>query len=205
MALFDQKKLQLSQAPTVLGVTYNLTKLQLEIKEERKKELVEEIDAIVSSGLLDPGSAGKLKGKLMFGASQLWGKIGRAFLRPISDRQYWKFPPSAEFNLDRQLVESLTQWRKLVLAGPPRSIDLAREKLTDVVIFTDGFTPDPRSSESSPDRIGGVLFDRRSVETATSVHVRCSTMFERTVARAINSDRSDRDVSPCFCTVNVRG
>ena len=204
-ARFDQKKLQLSQAPTVLGVTYNLTKLQLEIKEERKKELVEEIDAIVSSGLLDPGSAGKLKGKLMFGASQLWGKIGRAFLRPISDRQYWKFPPSAEFNLDRQLVESLTQWRKLVLAGPPRSIDLAREKLTDVVIFTDGFTPDPRSSESSPDRIGGVLFDRRSVETATSVHVRCSTMFERTVARAINSDRSDRDVSPCFCTVNVRG
>ena len=58
-------------------------------------------------------------------------------------------------------MESLTQWRKLVLAGPPRSIDLAREKLTDVVIFTDGFTPDPRSSESSPDRIGGVLFDRR--------------------------------------------
>ena len=29
------------------------------------------------------------------------------------------------------------------------------------MIFTDGFTPDPRSSEKLPDRIGGVLFDRR--------------------------------------------
>ena len=74
MALFDQKKLQLSQAPTVLGVTYNLTKLQLEIKEERKKELVEEIDAIVSSGLLDPGSAGKLKGKLIVWCFAVVGK-----------------------------------------------------------------------------------------------------------------------------------
>ena len=97
----------------------------------------------------------------MFGASQLWGKIGRAFLRPISERQYWKFPPSAEFKLDLQLAESLRQWRKLIMGGPPRPIDLARERLTDAVIFTDGFTPDPRSSDRSPDRIGDVMFDRR--------------------------------------------
>ena len=83
-ARFDQKKLQLSDAPTILGVTYNLKDMQLEIKADRKKELVDEIDSVLASNLLDPGSAGKLKGKLMFGASQLWGKVGRAFLRPIS-------------------------------------------------------------------------------------------------------------------------
>jgi len=71
-AKFDQKKLQLSSTPTILGVTYNLEKLQLEIKPERKDEIASEIDSILQSGLLDPGSAGKLKGKLMFGASQLW-------------------------------------------------------------------------------------------------------------------------------------
>ena len=49
----------------------------LEIKAERKTELIGEMEAIVENGLLDPGSAGKLKGKLMFGASQLWGKVGR--------------------------------------------------------------------------------------------------------------------------------
>ena len=45
--------------------------------------------------------------------------------------------------------------------GPPRPIEMATDKRVDAVIFTDGFTPDPRSSEVLPDRIGGVLFDRR--------------------------------------------
>lgn len=160
-ASFDQKKLQLSETPTILGVTYNLKDLQLEIKAERKVDLLDEIDSILAAGCLDPGSAGKLKGKLMFGASQLWGKVGRAFLRPISERQYFKFPHNQEFKLDPPLVESLVQWRKLIEAGPPRPIDLACGRLADAVIFTDGFTPDPRSSDRSPDRIGGVLFDRR--------------------------------------------
>ena len=162
-ARFDQKKLQLSMGPAILGVTYNLVDMQLEIKPDRKLELVGEIDAILQSGLLDPGSAGKLKGKLMFGASQLWGKVGRAFLRSISERQYWRHPVQNEFKLDGALRESLVQWKKLVEAGPPRSIDVAFERKADVVIFTDGFTPDPRSSESErlPDRIGSVLFDRR--------------------------------------------
>ena len=99
-ASFDQKKLQLSETPTILGVTYNLKDLQLEIKAERKVDLLDEIDSILAAGCLDPGSAGKLKGKLMFGASQLWGKVGRAFLRPISERQYFKFPHNQEFKLD---------------------------------------------------------------------------------------------------------
>eukprot|EP00435_Cladocopium_sp_Y103_P019288 s2614_g4.t1 len=160
-AKFDQKKLQLSRAPTILGVTYNLEKLQLEIKPERKEEIASEIDSVLKSGLLDPGSAGKLKGKLMFGASQLWGKVGRAFLRVISERQYLRFPIKNEFRLDRPLQEALAQWKKLVIAGPPRPIDLVSSKPSDVVIFTDGFTPDPRSNERLPDRVGAVIFDRR--------------------------------------------
>ena len=160
-ARFDQKKLQLAGDPTILGVTYNLKLMQLEIKKDRKTDLIEEIDAILKSGLLDPGSAGKLKGKLMFGASQLWGKVGRAFLRSISERQYCKFPGSSEFYLDDALRESLVQWRKLVGEGPPRSIDMSFSRPADVVIFTDGFTPDPRKPSPLPDRIGAVMFDRR--------------------------------------------
>ena len=41
--------------------------MQLEIKAERREEITQEIEAIVKAGILDPGSAGKLKGKLMFG------------------------------------------------------------------------------------------------------------------------------------------
>ena len=160
-AKFDQKKLQLSQEPTILGVTYNLCKMQLEIKKDRKEELVQEIDSILKIGLLDPGSAGKLKGKLMFGASQLWGKVGRAFLRAISERQYMRFPPGSDFHVDPPLRESLLHWKRLVTEGPPRPIDRVGPKRVDAVIFTDGFTPDPRSMEQLPDRVGAVLFDRR--------------------------------------------
>ena len=38
-ARFDQKKLQITTKPVILGVTYNLDDYILEIKEERKEEL----------------------------------------------------------------------------------------------------------------------------------------------------------------------
>ena len=160
-AKFDQKKLQLSFDPTILGVTYDLTERCLRIKDSRKLELNEEIDSVLMSGLLDPGSAGKLKGKLMFGASQLWGKVGRAFLRVISERQYMKFPEASLFTLSPALAAALKHWKKLIQEGPPRPIDIQLEKTADVVIFTDGSTPDPREASNAPDRVGAVMFDRR--------------------------------------------
>lgn len=69
---------------------------------------MEEIDSVLSTGLLNPGPAGKLKGKLMFRASQLWGKVGRAFLRPISKRQRSRFPLKDGFSLDDALRSSLS-------------------------------------------------------------------------------------------------
>ena len=107
--------------------------MQLEIKADRKEELSSEIDALLASGLLDPGPAGKLKGKLMLGASQLWGKVGRAFLRVISERQYLRFPIGSEFKLDPPLREALSQWKKLVQHGPQRPIDMVGEKCSDAV------------------------------------------------------------------------
>ena len=98
----------------------------------------------------------------MFGASQHWGKVGRAFLRVICERQlrqYQRFPRS--FDLDEPLVPALNHWKLLIKCGPPRTMDFQSNKKADVVIFTDGFTPDPRPADQRPDRVGGVLFDRR--------------------------------------------
>ncbi|CAE7914902.1 unnamed protein product, partial [Symbiodinium necroappetens] len=127
-ALFDDKKLQLSFSPVILGVTFNLELLVLEIKDQRRKELTEMIDGILETGSLDPGTAGKLKGKLMFGASQLWGKA-------------------------------------------------------DVVIFTDGFTPDQRKSEIGDDRIGAVMFDRRAAQPKQFSEVIPTEVSERWISR----------------------
>ena len=159
-AHYDRKKLQLSRCPTILGVTYDLQDMVLLIKESRKVELLDEIDRILETNVLDPGSAGKLKGKLMFGASQLWGKLGRAFLRSISERQYAR-TSNDSFALDEALKRSLRHWRGLIKGGPPRPIDLRSVKLSDAVIFTDGFAPDPRKNEKLAERVGAVIFARR--------------------------------------------
>ena len=127
--IFDQKKLQLSSSPTILGVTYNLSEMQLEIKPDRRSDLTAEIQGILSSDVLDPGTAGKLNGKLMFGASQLWGKVGRAFLRVISERQYMRLPLGPKFGLDPPLREARSQTVACIdRSRPPpgRSIDKFR-------------------------------------------------------------------------------
>ena len=180
---FDQKKLQLTRSPVILGVTYNLVEMVLEIKADRKLELISEIDSIMENDLLDPGSAGKLKGKLMFGASQLWGKVGRAFLRVISERQYARHPPDGSFTLGMPLKKALEQWKFLVQEGPPRPIELSFSKFSDAVIFTDGFSPDPRYSEKKPDRIGAVLVDRRMA---------CPVQFTAVVPSEVKAEWLDR-------------
>ena len=44
-----------------------------------------------------------------------------------------------------------------------RPIEIRAAKNADVIIFTDGFTPDPRKNEKLADRVGGVIFDRRQM------------------------------------------
>ncbi|CAL1134601.1 unnamed protein product [Cladocopium goreaui] len=106
--------------------------------------------------VLSPGQAGKLRGKLMFGASQLWGKIGRAFLRALSERQYTRSP---ETGLNLALKLALKQWELLIDHGPPRPITASGARPADYVIFTDGSFPDQKSDLQDP-WIGGVLFKK---------------------------------------------
>ena len=49
----------------------------------------------------------------------------------------------------------------MIKDGPPRAIVPASGKPADVVIFTDGFTPDARKNEKGRSAIGATLFDRR--------------------------------------------
>ena len=166
-AKFDAKKLQFGCEVDILGVTYDLNNFILKIKQSREEELTDEINSIFSTGFLEPGRAGKLKGKLMFGASQLWGKVGRAFFRSISERQYGKkFLMGGAADLTKPLKLSLLQWLKLVNNGPPREINVLKSAPADVVIFTDGFTPDHRKKEKGPSRIGATVFCRGSATPA---------------------------------------
>ena len=154
-------KLQQGPEVDILGVTYDLVNMILKVKASRKVEINEEIDSILSSNTLEPGRAGKLKGKLGFASSQLWGKIGRAFFLAISERQYIRYyDPTVHSVLGPALELALKQWRKLIAAGPPRKIEPASRAPADVVLFTDGFAPDPRKNETGQPAVGATMFSR---------------------------------------------
>jgi hypothetical protein len=151
-------KTQRDTSPRILGIRYDLPNFVLEVVEERKADLVAEIREILRLRTLAPGAAGKLKGKLSFAASQFWGKIGRAFLRALAERQYLRSTVTA---LTPPLVASLKQWLLILHEGRPRSLDLVADQTADVVIFTDGYFPDWRKGDVAPGRVGGVIFSRR--------------------------------------------
>eukprot|EP00971_Amphidinium_carterae_P288259 5722717-Amphidinium_carterae.1 len=136
--LFDQHKLCRGEVLDILGVTFDFGRSIVDVKADRRKELADEINAILGRGLLEPGHAAKLKDKLMFASSQLYGKVGRAFLRALSERQ---------------------AWAHLLDHGRRRQLSLICDRSVELVIFTDGWVPDVRLSESGSSQIGAIVFD----------------------------------------------
>ena len=152
---FSEKKIQLSSKPTILGVEYDLMNNKLEVTEERRAELTAELQRHLSTRKISPGQAAKLKGKLLFAASQLWGKVGRAYLRPLSERQYSKV---MRMDVDKALELSMKGWIELLRNAPRRDLKPEEDSGTDAVIFTDGYFPDWRKAEKGEAQVGGVLF-----------------------------------------------
>ena len=54
----------------------------------------------------------------------------------------------------------------------------------DIVIFTDGFFPDPRRSETGPARVGAVFFDRRRLLPAQFSEVVTNDVLNTWIPRA---------------------
>ena len=149
------KKVQLKSRPAILGIEYDLLRQVLEITEGRKDELQKEIEQILKVKRLSPGQAAKLKGKLMFAASQLWEKLGRAYLLALSERQYTKVYREG---VDKALKLSLEAWLRLLELAPRRELKPLESDAVDVVLFTDGYYPDSRKGESGKAQVGAVLF-----------------------------------------------
>ena len=74
---------------------------------------IEDITVVIKSGHLAPGHSAKLRGRLGFAQSLLFGKFGRVMIRPIPNRQYsratsGRHPPNAE------LREVLPWWASVL-------------------------------------------------------------------------------------------
>jgi hypothetical protein len=157
--LFSKDKLQCGSRVDILGVHYNLDDMSLAVKESRKVELLEQIRDILKTDQLHPSTAAKLKGKLQFASSQFWGRVGGHFMLALSERQYSK---SGQVPLTKPLVLALMQWVEILREGRPRSLAPPKECSTEVVVFTDGYTPDPRFQEEGDSMVGVAIFQRGS-------------------------------------------
>ena len=91
----------------------------------------------------------------------MFGKVGRSLLRALSQRQYSKF---SDCKLNPGLKQSLKGWLVLLHGfGKPRKIMCEIRNEVDVVIFTDGWSPDTRKGEDPNQlpRTGFVIYDKR--------------------------------------------
>ena len=76
---------------------------------ERRDALISDIQEILRSGNLTPGQAAKLRGRLGFAQSMLFGKFGRVLLQPITNRQYSRATKGVH-PLKDELREVLPWW-----------------------------------------------------------------------------------------------
>ena len=81
-------------APTfsaiLLGAQVTLSRVfaHASIPRPKASKIIDEINDILKANTLSPAQAAKLRGKLGFAQSLLFGRFGRALLKPIAERQY---------------------------------------------------------------------------------------------------------------------
>ena len=92
-----------------------------------------QINDIRSTGTILHGSASKLAGRLNFAGQSIFGKIGKAFLRPIYDRVH-----HGSSTVDAHLHHALQWWQRLLTTTTfLRTAPFHFTQLPQLVLYTD--------------------------------------------------------------------
>ena len=157
--LFDPKKhIPMASLFTYLGVQHDLTKVPtgivtLRILQDRREALVAACREVLRSGRLSSGAAASLRGKLYFAATTAYGRVGRAALQPILQRQE---RGSERNSLTPAMIRSLSFFITLLNHMPDREITLGSQGSPPVLVWSDA------SWESGVGRLGFVVYDPAS-------------------------------------------
>ena len=83
--LKTKKAVRPTERGPLLGVEADLSgrNLRFHVDPQRRERLLTELRAVVRARRLVPGQAARLAGRLVFAASALAGRVGRAFLQPL--------------------------------------------------------------------------------------------------------------------------
>ena len=127
-------KLECGEALEILGIDVSPTRHGFTFRPAADKvpKWLQCIETAISDQTLSPGDASKLAGRLAWGGSRLFHRIGRAMLRPIFDqvsRYDGKFNP--------ELKAALRWWRDVLLLGTAELRPWWRAAKATAHLFTD--------------------------------------------------------------------
>ena len=116
---------------------------------KRTCELVSNIEQILKAGCLSLKDSQRLRGRMQFADSQLFGRCGKLCLSAITEHTY----KSSRKELDKACVDALKRFKSALSLGKPRVIQKATAGVW--MVFTDAcFEPDSPSWRCG---LGGVI------------------------------------------------
>ena len=122
----------------------------LRILAARKAALVAELRTILKRGSLSPGAASSLRGKLYFAVTAAYGRVGRAALQPILQRQEGR---DAGRRLSPALIVALKFFVTLLNYMPDREVCFGQSAVRPLLVWSDA------SWENGVGHLGFVVFD----------------------------------------------
>ena len=110
-----------------LGVLFDFTRsgdghVVLRNKESRVDEIVRQLDEVLSSGILMPTHAERLRGKLRYASYQTFGRCGAMAFRELGLRAH--AARTSSWSLTSTLEIAVRWWRHLLRHSPPRDLQL---------------------------------------------------------------------------------
>ena len=133
----DSKSPLPSQVHRILGATSDLSQTPsntFNLTRQRVSQLTCMVKDILESSHLHPSMAGKVWGRLEFCCTQMFGRFGRAKLRPFSRRQH----EHRRIWLNHQLTSALKWWLEILSCSPPRVIPTNLSERRRIVSYSDG-------------------------------------------------------------------
>ena len=136
LPLEDSKEKTPSAGTELLGanIQFSPGHVQASLPPKKASTYQDELRKILSNNTLSPGDAAKIRGKLGFAQTLMFGRSGRAMLQPFSARQY---DPTAtsRANLSIDLKESIPWWIGQLSRTRPRMV--STKYTMPVLVYTD--------------------------------------------------------------------
>jgi hypothetical protein len=154
----DPDKWQMGQEIAVLGALFNVSlvrenTLWVKPKPARIRNLSAEIDDVVKQNCLSNSRAARIIGKFGFVTDQLYGKVGRAAVTALRQRQYSQ---KGDSSLTEDLRISLGLVKAFLQCCPPRKVKMTKVSEHPVILYTDA--SDVPGRPGGQFVVGAVLF-----------------------------------------------